>query len=410
MKNEDLSNAIIIADEILNWIKQLQSHQPYNFNVIDELHANENAHSRILCKLLQYRNSEGHYTILESFLSYISKTTPEFRNIHIVKPIITQEEERIDLWIRDYEGEYAVILENKVMGAMDQDAQLSRYIDKTLDHNFNINHIYIVYLPGDDHEPSNKSWGSRKKEFENRYIKLSFRDDIIDWLENEILPNCTLKEDLLSSAIKQYIDHLKGLFKKRPSQIKSFVMNKELLKKIGITGNTFNEQLPQLNEIIEKLGKAQEEIINYRTKFVHEVMNTFTKCTLDILGNDWKINDKIRTNNGWYFLYNTNWKSNWYIHLEWSNIKIEDLFTKVEYKIVLHAEGDYKNNPQTNELCKELGFMRGGNSTTLWQKVFIATKPLGSMNESEMRDFLISVYKSNDINRIVETIDRLMVG
>ena len=32
---------------------------PYNINIIDELHINENAHSRILCKLLLYGQDAG---------------------------------------------------------------------------------------------------------------------------------------------------------------------------------------------------------------------------------------------------------------------------------------------------------------------------------------------------------------
>ena len=55
--------------EELSKIKE-KEHQklPYHFNLIDELHANENAHTRILLKLLSY-NISGEYVFFKSFIS-----------------------------------------------------------------------------------------------------------------------------------------------------------------------------------------------------------------------------------------------------------------------------------------------------------------------------------------------------
>ena len=78
--------------------------QYYHINVIEELHINENGHSRILCKLLQYRAANGKYVFLESLLEAIGKIKPEFAGIKIYNPKITQEKKRIDLWVRDYES------------------------------------------------------------------------------------------------------------------------------------------------------------------------------------------------------------------------------------------------------------------------------------------------------------------
>ena len=51
---------------------ELLPQMSYNINVIDELHINENGHSRILTKLLQFKNQDGRYEILESLLQYIA--------------------------------------------------------------------------------------------------------------------------------------------------------------------------------------------------------------------------------------------------------------------------------------------------------------------------------------------------
>lgn len=163
----------------------------YHINIIDELHINENGHSRILLKLLQYQNRQGEYTFLHSLLQYINTHThsSSFSQIEIKKPFLTQEEARIDLWLRDWESGYAIIFENKACDAVDQEEQLSRYIDKTIAEGFNKEKIFVVYLPSYTHEPDEQSWGSYKEEFEERYVNLSFRDDILAWLKDDVLPN-----------------------------------------------------------------------------------------------------------------------------------------------------------------------------------------------------------------------------
>ena len=121
---------------------------PYHLNVIDELHINENAHSRILMKLLCYQNDKGEYEILQSLLGYMQsiKGAEAFnkKDINIDTPTITQEEQRIDLWIRD-KG-YAIIFENKIYNAIDQEEQICRYIEKTKTEGYKAENIYVIYL------------------------------------------------------------------------------------------------------------------------------------------------------------------------------------------------------------------------------------------------------------------------
>ena len=66
---------------------------PFHFNVIDELHANENAHSRILQKLLLYKR-KNEYPFLLSFLeNFLSVEN------NIIEPVITCNQEYIDILI-----------------------------------------------------------------------------------------------------------------------------------------------------------------------------------------------------------------------------------------------------------------------------------------------------------------------
>lgn len=137
----------------------------YHINVIEELHINENGHSRILCKILQYKNPKGRYVFLEALLSKIRDLKPDFPK-EVKSPTITQEEKRIDLWVRD--KDYAIIFENKVYNAADQEAQLYRYIKENLNHQKEEN-IYIVYMPENHKEPSDNSWGDYKEKFKDRW-------------------------------------------------------------------------------------------------------------------------------------------------------------------------------------------------------------------------------------------------
>lgn len=61
------------------YLQAKEQHKPkiqYNLNIIDELHANENAHTRILLKLLSYEQ-DGKKIVLENFITIM--------NSHITK-------------------------------------------------------------------------------------------------------------------------------------------------------------------------------------------------------------------------------------------------------------------------------------------------------------------------------------
>lgn len=228
---------------------------PYHINVIDELNANENAHSRILAKLLQQKNPESNrFEILESFVQYLKKKSDSFCNITIENPDITQETERIDLWVRD--KTYAIIIENKIHYADDKERQLERYIDKTKAKSFRNEQIFVIYLSPRYEEPDIQSWGKYKDEFQERYLNLSFNDDILLWLKEKVLPNVKLRDVFLRSAIEQYIDHLEGIFSLRTINNKMNMELQEFIKgELGLTGNPM--------ENIAKLSAKQEEINSF---------------------------------------------------------------------------------------------------------------------------------------------------
>lgn len=298
----NFSNELI--DEIKNHLQELllflnefneihrkeEEKLPYHINLIDELHANENAHSRILGKLLQQQEPiNKRYEVLDSFLKYIIEkysSHEDFGKIKIYKPEITQEKRRIDLWIRD--NNYAIIFENKVGWAGDMLYQLERYIDITKEYNFKEEQIFVLYLPPTyEKEPDEQTWGKYYEQdiYKKRYLNLSFKDDILPWLKNDVLPSIRKSDYFLSSSIEQYIDHLEGMFSLREinnnmnMELQSFIK-----EKLGI-----NEVEPEIAlKIVSDKRQEMENAIT-QLEFIQEEIQTglnekyFSKCHEELL-------------------------------------------------------------------------------------------------------------------------------
>ena len=208
MEKQELEDLLNFSKEFRKKKEEEEKKLPYHVNIIDELHINENGHSRVLTKLLQYKNEKNEYEILQSLLDYIKQKNKNFENIKITNPKITQEKERIDLWVRD--ENYAIIFENKVYNAEDQDAQICRYIDITKKEKYKEDQIFVIYLSKEGKEPDPQSWGEYKEDFKSRYVNLSFRYDILPWLKVDVIPNVRQKDVFLSSALLQYVGYLEG--------------------------------------------------------------------------------------------------------------------------------------------------------------------------------------------------------
>lgn len=257
------------VEKLCNAIKTIKTEEekrlPYHINIIDLLWANENAHSRILAHLLE-QNDNGKFEILENFYRYLSSINENFQ-LKISNPTISSEKYRIDILVQQ-EKDFAIIIENKIHYATDQSEQLKRYIDNVKSLGYHTEQIYILYLTRDEwSEVADQSWGDYKEEFEDRYIKLTYRNHILPWLKNEVLPNVKIKDIYLKSALEQYIDHLEGLFSLRKIHKK---MNAKLQEKIsellglgkGLDNDILilEERLREIDEVKNQLNIIKEDI------------------------------------------------------------------------------------------------------------------------------------------------------
>lgn len=253
--------------------EQLKQKLPYHINIIDELRATENAHSRILRGLFK-QQSNGEYEILKSFINNLLK---DF-GIAVNNPIVTDEKHRIDLLVQE-RGKYALIFENKINYAGFQNRQFARYIDKMRAEGYKEEQIFIIYLPPyhyteiPEHcwkksECGNKSY---KESFEKRFEKLTFRDNILPWLEEDILPNCRIKDVYIESTIIQYIDHLKGKFDLREiNKTMNMELQNYLKEELGF------EDKPELD--YDKVTNKLDEVVKIVNQLENIKSNTRTDC------------------------------------------------------------------------------------------------------------------------------------
>ncbi len=201
---------------------------PYNINLLDIVHPNENDHSRIFVKLIQYKEN-GTYILLQSFMSFLGKP---FSELYFHNPIITAERDRIDIRIRGKNK--TLIIENKIHGARDRYRQIKRYIN--IERNkYSHQNIHVLYLTKEGGSPSESSLPKEEREsLCVRYREINYKDDILHWLKSLLPANDQIRKannsDILESAILQYANHLEGMFDQRKGEDKMKNAIKELVK------------------------------------------------------------------------------------------------------------------------------------------------------------------------------------
>lgn len=259
--------------------------QEHPFLLFDLAHVNENDHTRVLLSILKFNN----YQFLPSFLQTIG--APQYNGV--VKAPPTDQKQAIgdkgkgfiDLYFeyRSENSDEKFILENKIYGAADTKHQLARYIATVIDpemsnddflqkiwkkwannqdgkfgKNVAFEHIHVVYLTADGSKKPRlyslpKYFGNRDNddsEFDEsnmriNYYPVNYADDIIPWLENDVLPNMPYSDNGIAIAgIRQYIASLKSMFSSRGNS----TAVEDFVKKI-----TFNDDLDKYKKIIQAM-------------------------------------------------------------------------------------------------------------------------------------------------------------
>ena len=355
MDDKHLLNLAKEISEIIN------KSRVYNANIITELHANENAHSRILRMFLQYDDGKKKYPILGKFLD-IPKVKQVFGNKEFKSPVFTNERERIDVLIEE-PSSFAIIIENKINGAPDQDTQLERYIESVINgHDISYYNIYAIYLTDNGEKsvgecsltPNAKNYLGYNDECDmGRFIPLNYRYDILPWLEKEVLPNCIEKEELLISALKQYIDYLKCMFGIIENEEQKILIMEKLKKDLGIKGCDV-EAIEQLENLKNRIDGISVEI---RKKLAEEYIKIPFERYLQEKPSVYTLEDVVFSNTEFNIsVYSPEW---------------EKIYFRVQYTSGGICYGIYNkdtNNPFMVENCFE-GFNLNNKNWPAWKWV-----------------------------------------
>ena len=267
---------ISVAKELNELYWSRKAALPYSINVISELHAGENANSRILRGLLQYSHN-GKYTILQSFIERLRLIADCDIDISVKKPELTNEEGnekgRIDLLIKEKKS-YAIIIENKIWDACDQDEQIEKYIDYVDRLGIPKHKVYVVYLTRDGNkEISDISLTDKAKKYldhtnrsNGRFVCMNFKDDIMPWLDTIMDLEEIKNEPLLLSSITLYIDYLKEIFDAREEDLAiEKELEEQLMDKLQVSS------LQELLQVWEDVEKLQDNVSNLTHKKIKSI-------------------------------------------------------------------------------------------------------------------------------------------
>lgn len=220
ISEDSIIKALETIGRIINRYKKPEE---FNSNILEQIHASENDHSRILMMFLSYKQN-GRFIFLESFLDNANIVID-----HANDSVIAFNRDNIDVSITS--GNTAVIIENKIEWAVDQPRQIERYVNTMIGKGYDINNIFVIYLTDDGRKKvsSDSISDEFKNKLEDRFMELDYRHFILPWLKENVFPVIPNKDFLLSAAAYQYIDYLEGRYGIRERDYK---MEKEKIEKI----------------------------------------------------------------------------------------------------------------------------------------------------------------------------------
>lgn len=198
--------------------KEMNIYLARDFSVFKYIAPGENLISEIFADLLNPNGPHGQGVLfLQKFIEIVNPPTDQQiligENVSVIcekaTETISNSQRRIDIVLKFEPSRFWVGIENKPW-AMDQDKQLSHYSDylriKTQ------NNFILVYLSGSGAGPSEKSIEPEKLsglKNENRFVTLSYRNQLSDWLRS-----CREKceAERIRFFIQDFIDYIERNF------------------------------------------------------------------------------------------------------------------------------------------------------------------------------------------------------
>ena len=275
----NLETILKLSEEVRNLRDNLN-----DTNLLDAVYVNENTHSRILKMILSY-SENGQYPFYESFLKIkkVADILPE--GFLGGKPYFFNERDRIDLLI---EGkDYAIIIENKVYDAVDQERQLERYLDSCIGRGIAPERLFALYLTKDGSKKvAEESLTANAREVlgvssetQGRFAEINFKEDILRWLRESILL-CDGEDYIqIKSAIIQYTDFVLGMFDEDENTSRFHEGMTDLLVKYEIrTIDSYTGYIEAANRLSAELHKRRDEVCGFLARrFISAPLQDYCK-------------------------------------------------------------------------------------------------------------------------------------
>ena len=441
MANPDLQK---LAKDLSKCVKS----KPYNPFAAWKM--SENDHTKYLLSILRYHDALGNYPVLADFLlrfteekgAVINCTCPKnvkiefshktssgkFNAQGFIDGLITFDD--------DNNEKVGIIIENKIHGACDQENQVRNYISH-LKPNIRLENIWVFYITSDGIKvvDSTKSYNVEAEEEDtnigNHFISINYKEDIKEWLQNDILNNGYYPESL-TSIVRTYLDYLRNdLF---CDDIDINWQNK-FLKEFDIPTN-LNELKP---EDWEKLISLRNNVgindadASIDTTILDGVLSSiferitvfafdkFERISIEILNKHWAEELKEMGITTWQASHHNILTSGYLqlrlvkernsAHIEWIPISIHSMLFENNYTIALHCEGN-SHKELLNKWIGELEPKRPANGKIVRRGCSLkieSSKPLAKMSEAELEAFLTKLYNEtfkHPISLLVRDLER----
>ena len=409
----------------------------FNFNVLAEQCRNivENSHTNMLMRLLEYRNRYG-YVFLEDFISMAGfdiKLKEGDVYFERESPTVSEagKNGRIDGFIYQ-KTNFAIIIENKINHAGNQEQQIERYIDDIIKKQIvPDNRIYVVFLTRDGVESPDKDSIRKMKDMGicdegddeqitgPRYFPCSYSQHILNWLKDNIHPMVPQKDIVLNAGIIQYIDYLEGLLGCSPNLLR---FNNEFKKwfeeNITLPDDPIakNASLYKLYDSLSEQDNddtSKSEAINVMKNLIEakndELMDTFLSVTKDFFTSGLKpLMEEYHMNHHFTYYYITIRDKKWPrgIDFGWYPLGLKKLSKSNELTFSFKAYGKKLSDSVELELKKK-GFVYSTKSKSYRKTIDIGNGTFFDMNEEQQKTFLEEVYRTSAVPIIKDIIPKI---
>ena len=267
-------------EELVKRLVDIYNKSERRINVLDFAPMDENAHTKFLKAILCHERN-GKQVFVQSFLRrMLDQDVNELK--FVIEDQVTIDGGRI-LDLRLKSRDLYVVIENKVRCAKDGDRQMADYLQhcKVVAKKGRVK-ARLIYLTLAGGAPARWSLDAEvhdRVKGENWYFERSYRDEILGWLQEDVLPNCLQSEISLFQSVSIYVDLLTRMTRGLVDEIVA-KKARELLAKYEISDYRDVSELcdamvqwkesREYKELLPMIEQAYEVVTTLRAWLIHK--------------------------------------------------------------------------------------------------------------------------------------------